>query len=73
MVMKRKFTALSYKSGRRLGKFSSLKEVFKKFPSEKVAFDKVKRFNRKTGRMITTTKQIPMAKKTMKITRRWDR
>lgn len=66
-------TFFSYKDGRKLGKFQSIKKVFKKFPSERKAFNKVKKFNKRTGSNVTTTKQIMMQKKTMKISKRWDR
>ncbi len=52
-------TALSYITGKKLpGRFSSIRDVFKKFPKEKVAFDKVKRFNKKFKANITTTRQL---------------
>lgn len=51
--------AFSYITGKKLpGRFSSLKDVFKKFPREKKAFDKVKRFNKKFDTNITTTRQL---------------
>ena len=70
--------AFSYRDGRRLGKFSSLKEVFKKFPSEKKAFDRVVKFRRKTGIQVNTIKEIKSVKRTQKMvknikTKRWDR
>lgn len=52
-------TAFSYITGRKLpGRFSSTKDVFKKFPLEKDAFDKVKRFNKKFKTNITNTRQL---------------
>lgn len=51
--------ALSYITGKKLpGRFNTLKDVFKKFPKEKKAFDKVKRFNKKFDTNITTTRQL---------------
>ncbi len=51
--------ALSYITGKKLpGRFNSLKDVFKKFPREKKAFDKVKRFNKKFNTNITTIRQL---------------
>ncbi len=51
--------AFSYVTGKKLpGKFSSLKDVFRKFPKEKKAFDKVKRFNKKFNTGITSTRQL---------------
>ncbi len=66
-------TFFSYKDGRRLGNFKTQKEAFKKFPSERKAFNKVMRFNRKTGKNITTVKQITVMKRKMRVTRRWDK
>ena len=53
-----KFTAFSYVTGRRLGRFNTLTGVFDKFPKERKAFNQVKVFNKRTGLNVTTTKQI---------------
>lgn len=53
-----KFIAFSYVDGRRLGKFSTLTSVFKRFPRERTAFKQVKRFSKNTGRRVTTLRQI---------------
>ena len=59
-----KSVAFSYVTGKKLpGRFSSLKDVFKKFPQEKKAFDKVKRFNKKFNTNITTTRQLKDAER----------
>lgn len=44
-----KITAFSYRDGRNLGKFNNLQDVFKRFPSEKKAFDRVMKFRRTSG------------------------
>jgi len=69
----KKFTAFSYIDGKRLGTFTSLGNVFKKFPKEGSAFRRVQRFNKTTGRNIKTVRQIPNIKRKMNISRRWDR
>ncbi len=66
-------TAFSYRDGKRLGKFNSLQEVFKKFPSERKAFQRVMTFNRKTGKRVTNIEQIKKEKRNMNISRRWDK
>lgn len=68
MVLK-KFTAFSYINGRRLGQFNSLQRVFKKFPKERVAFNKVKSFNRSRKRRFTTTNQIRRFRRLMRFRR----
>jgi len=51
--------AFSYITGRKLsGRFASLKDVFKKFPKEKDAFDRVKRFNKDFDTKITSLRQV---------------
>ena len=65
--------AFSYVTGKKLpGKFSSLKDVFKKFPREKKAFDKVKRFNKKFNTNITTTRQLKNAEQRIEKFRKKD-
>ncbi len=66
-------TAFSYRDGRRLGKFKSLKEVFDRFPSEKKAFMRVIKFRRKTGIQVNTIQDIKKEKRKMNVNRRWDR
>lgn len=56
-------TAFSYRDGRSLGKFNSLEEVFKKFPSEKKAFNRVMEFRRKTGIQVNNINQIKVMKR----------
>ncbi len=65
-------TAFSYRDGRRLGKFSSLQEVFKKFPSERKAFQRVMTFRRKTGKQVNNIEEIKREKRKMNVSRRWD-
>jgi len=56
--------AFSYVTGKRIpGKFSSIKDVFKKKPKEKVAFNKVTRFNKRFNTKITNTRQLKDARK----------
>jgi len=56
---------------KKLGSFKSLKEAFKKFPSEKKAFQRVKQFRRKTGIRVNTIEEIKNIKKKQNI-RRWN-
>lgn len=58
-----KRTAFSYRDGRSLGKFNSLEEVFKRFPSEKKAFNRVMEFRRKTGIQVNNINQIKVMKR----------
>lgn len=59
MVFKKKFQAISYRTGKKLsGRFSTLNSVFRKFPKERKAFNRVMAFNRRTGRRITNVRQI---------------
>lgn len=51
-------TAFSYRDGKRLGKFTSLEAVFKKFPSERKAFNRVMTFRRKTGKQVNSIEEI---------------
>ena len=53
-----KFRALSYKDGTSLGTFRNINEVFEKFPSERKAFNTVKKFNKNNNKKFTTTSQI---------------
>lgn len=66
-------TAFSYRDGRNLGKFKSLKEVFNKFPSEKKAFERVMKFRRKTGIKVNNINEIKKEKRKMNINKRWDK
>ncbi len=66
-------TAFSYKDGRNLGKFKNLKDVFRKFPSEKKAFNTVMRFRQRTGVQVNNLKDIKSQKSKTNINRRWDR
>ncbi len=71
-----KRTAFSYRDGRNLGKFNSLQEVFKKFPSEKKAFNRVMTFRRQSGVQVNSIREIKMvqrAKKTSNPNPRWDK
>ena len=68
-----KETAFSYRDGRNLGKFDNLQEVFKKFPSERKAFNRVITFRRKTGIQVNTIEEIKKRKRKMNINRRWDK
>ncbi len=65
--------AFSYRDGKRLGRFNSLQQVFKRFPSERKAFQRVMAFNRKTGKRVTNIEQIKREKRKMNVNRRWDR
>lgn len=66
-----KQTAFSYRDGRNLGKFNNLEEVFKRFPSERKAFQRVMDFRRKTGKRVNNIEEI---KKEVRKgnPRRWD-
>lgn len=74
-------TAFSYRDGRRLGQFKTIEDVFKKFPSERKAFDRVMKFRRKTGLQVNTIEDIKKAKRRMNNPpvnssnqqKRWDR
>lgn len=73
-----KRTAFSYRDGRNLGKFDNLKDVFKKFPAEKRAFNRVMKFRRKSGIQVNSIKEIKAVKRTQKMVKnirpkRWDR
>lgn len=61
-----KRTAFSYRDGRSLGKFNSLQEVFKRFPSEKKSFNRVMAFRRKTGIQVDNINQIKAMKRRQK-------
>ncbi len=65
--------AFSYRDGRSLGRFDSLQAVFKRFPSERKAFQRVMKFNRMTGKRVTNIEQIKKEKRRMNVNRRWDR
>lgn len=65
-------TAFSYRDGRRLGKFSSLQAVFKRFPSERKAFARVIAFRKKTGKQVNTIEEIKTEKRKLNINRRWN-
>ena len=59
-----KITAFSYRDGRNLGKFNNLQDVFKRFPSEKKAFDRVMKFRKRTGKIqINNINQIKEIKR----------
>lgn len=62
------FFAFSYIDGRKLGSFTSLQMVFKKFPKEEIAFNRVKKFNKRLGTNLKTTRMIPS-----KLKARWDK
>lgn len=68
-------TAFSYRDGRKLGKFTSLEEVFRKFPSERKAFKRVMEFRKKTGKQVDNIEQIKEFKRQQKNNPdgRWDR
>ncbi len=51
-------TAFSYRDGRKLGEFNNLQEVFKKFPSERKAFNRVMKFRKITGIQVNTIQDI---------------
>lgn len=51
-------TAFSYRDGRNLGKFNSLKDVFDKFPSERKAFKRVMIFRKRTGKQVNSIQEI---------------
>ncbi len=66
-------TAFSYVTGRKLpGRFNSIKDVFKKFPKEKKAFDAVKRFNKKFNTRIKSTNQLKIAEQRIEKFRKKD-
>lgn len=59
--------AFSYRTpNKKLGRFKNLKEVFKKFPSEKKAFQRVIKFRKKTGIRVNTIAEIKQIKRQMK-------
>ena len=68
------FVAFSYRTpNKKLGTFSSMDELFKKFPSEKKAFMRVIKFRKKTGIRVNTIAEIKNIKRNQKTNRRWDR
>jgi len=61
----------SYITGKRLpGKFRSMQAVFRKFPKERVAFRKVKKFNKEFDTRVTTTAEVKDAERRIKGFRR---
>lgn len=56
-------TAFSYRDGRKLGKFSNIQQVFKRFPLERKAFKRVMIFRRKTGKQVNTIEEIKKEKR----------
>jgi len=71
--MQPNIVAFSYFTGKRLGRFKNLKEVFNRFPKEKKAFQRVIRFRKQTGIRVNTIEDIKRAKRKQKIMKRWDR
>lgn len=72
-----KKTFFSYRDGKKLGQFQNLNQAFKRFPSEKKAFDRVIKFRKKTGIQVNTIQEIKSVKRSQKmvknIPKRWDR
>lgn len=58
--------AFSYRDGKRLGRFKNINEVFKKFPSERKAFERVVKFRRKTGMNVNSINEIKNIKRNEK-------
>lgn len=60
-------TAFSYFTGKRLGNFKNLSEVFKRFPKEREAFNRVMKFRRQTGINVNTIEDIKKEKRKEKV------